>query len=130
MNNCANCGKQIYAQDTACSNCGTTLLSAQKPTAHKTNFIRYDPRLIQEFAQCLYRRAAVIMFVYALLGAGIIYFVFTTYTNDGKYAVPGAIIGGLVGFLIGSREAFSLRLQAQLALCQAQIEENTRAKRT
>lgn len=37
------------------------------------------------------------------------------------------VIGGIVlGALVGNSRAFALRLQAQTALCQVQIEENTR----
>lgn len=31
-----------------------------------------------------------------------------------------------LGFLIGQERAFRLKLQAQIALCQVRIEENTR----
>jgi len=38
----------------------------------------------------------------------------------------GAILFGLLGFWLGRERAFQLKLQAQTALCQAKIEENTR----
>jgi hypothetical protein len=40
----------------------------------------------------------------------------------------GAILGGAMGYAIGTEKAFTLRLQAQVALCQVQIEANTRAQ--
>jgi hypothetical protein len=39
----------------------------------------------------------------------------------------GAVVGGLMGFAIGSQRAFWYKLQAQLALCQMTIEKNTRS---
>jgi hypothetical protein len=40
--------------------------------------------------------------------------------------VLGAGFGALVGIPAGRRKAFEYRLQAQLALCQMQVERNTR----
>jgi len=40
------------------------------------------------------------------------------------------VLFGWVGWEIGQRWAFHLRLQAQQALCQVQIEANTRRGRT
>ncbi|MDB6092731.1 MAG: hypothetical protein JWM32_293 [Verrucomicrobia bacterium] len=40
--------------------------------------------------------------------------------------IPGAVVGGIMGVLVGRRKAQALRLQAQMALCQIQIEKNTR----
>ena len=37
----------------------------------------------------------------------------------------GGVLVGVVGFLLGSQRAFLLKLQAQTALCQIQIEQNT-----
>jgi hypothetical protein len=38
----------------------------------------------------------------------------------------GILVVGLLGFWIGWNKAFILKLHAQIALCQAKIEENTR----
>jgi hypothetical protein len=47
------------------------------------------------------------------------------FSNDlAAWIVGTAIVA--VAFLLGQERAFHLRLQAQLALCQVQIEENTR----
>lgn len=40
----------------------------------------------------------------------------------------GILVVGLLGFSIGWNKAFLMKLQAQTALCQAKIEENTRSK--
>jgi hypothetical protein len=42
-----------------------------------------------------------------------------------NWVLIGALIVGLLGFWIGWNKAFILKLQAQMALCQAKIEENT-----
>ena len=39
-----------------------------------------------------------------------------------------AFIGGMMGAALGRTKGFSLKLQAQTALCQVQIERNTRAE--
>jgi F0F1-type ATP synthase assembly protein I len=40
--------------------------------------------------------------------------------------LPGAMVGGVLGIAVGRRKAQALKFQAQMALCQVQIEENTR----
>lgn len=100
--------------------------------------IQYDPAIIQRFANRLYARARTIVFLYTfiigifgLFLGGIASEVLKD--RDSKTAerpfYPFAIGGflfGWIGFLIGSERGFVLRLQAQTALCQKQIEENTR----
>jgi hypothetical protein len=46
---------------------------------------------------------------------------------NGAAVVAVAAIGAILGYAVGSERAFSLRLAAQTALCQAQIERNTRS---
>jgi hypothetical protein len=43
-----------------------------------------------------------------------------------NWTLLGVVVGGFLGFCIGWSKAFLLKLQAQAALCQAKIEENTR----
>jgi hypothetical protein len=43
-------------------------------------------------------------------------------------AAIAALIAGLLGFAIGKEKAFIAKLQAQTALCQMKIEQNTSAK--
>lgn len=43
-----------------------------------------------------------------------------------NWTLIGTLIIGLIGFWIGWNKAFVLKLQAQTALCQAKIEENTK----
>lgn len=87
--------------------------------------VTYDPAVIRAFAQDLYDRASTIVAVNTVIGVivgGIV----------GKFAFGnlGVIIlaglGGAIGYFIGSQKAFQLKLQAQTALCQVEIEHNTR----
>jgi hypothetical protein len=48
--------------------------------------------------------------------------------GSGAAAAAGVIALGVIGLMIGQARAFALRLQAQVALCQVEIERNTRAE--
>jgi hypothetical protein len=91
----------------------------------------YDPSVIVTFADSLYAQAASIMGVYSvvggLVGAGI-GAVIGNAIHDGSSVVLGligAVIVGAIAWQLGRQKAFALRLQAQVALCQVQIEANT-----
>src|SRR5437868_5003576 len=85
----------------------------------------YDPSVIHHFAERLYDRAVIVQAVY-LFGGGLLGGA-AGYSLRGMFgAVVGVVVLGAIGAFIGSSQAFWLRLQAQTALCQAQIEENTR----
>jgi len=86
----------------------------------------YNFKIIQKFADRLYARAKMSEIIYTIIG---IMFGFVGGYNLGEelgYGLFGAVILGLLGFWVGSERAFMMRLQAQMALCQAKIEENTR----
>lgn len=87
--------------------------------------VNYDPGVIKTFAKLLYERAntviAVNTVIGVIVGAAAGKFAF----GNGGMAVL-AFIAGAIGYLIGSQKAFLLKLQAQTALCQVQIEQNTR----
>jgi len=58
-------------------------------------------------------------------------------TRSGHPLHPGtaaviivALVGAVLGYLVGNDRAFALRLMAQTALCQMQIERNTRPAAT
>jgi len=89
--------------------------------------VSYDPAVIRNFAQTLYDRAATIMFVYTAIGVAIGGTVGKlAFGNTGMF-ILAAFAGG-IGYFIGSQRAFMLKLQAQTALCQVQIERNTQAQ--
>jgi len=90
--------------------------------------ITYQPKIIKEYAGRLYNSADRIVFFLILVGmaaGGIPGYIMERYIG----LIAGLTIGGIIGFLIGNEIAFGLKLRAQIALCQVQIEENTRANR-
>jgi hypothetical protein len=96
--------------------------------------VQYDPQIIHQFASGLYRQANSIIATHTLLGGVLGALVGTgagLVTNEATMAVIGAVVlgllGGALGLSIGRQKSFSLKLQAQTALCQMQIEANTRA---
>lgn len=103
--------------------------------------IEYEPTVIREFADKLYARAATIVLAHSVAGGlsgvavGAWAGAWTAYLDRraggalliiASFAVVGGVLVALLGYLVGSARAFALRLQAQQALCQLQIEENTR----
>src|ERR1700732_1193393 len=94
--------------------------------------VTYDAAVIQDFADRLYREAAVIVFkatFLGVLGGAIVGVsmaaVIQQRQNLGIAAMIGAVLGGLVGYSRGRERAFELKLKAQEALCQVQIEKHT-----
>ena len=100
---------------------------------------RYDATVIEKYAQRLYDRASWIVLAYIVLGLGIgglLGYLPTIvwYWRDTSAAPPRgetlaivlAIVFGVLFGLIGRAKGFAYRLRAQLALCQMQIEYNTR----
>jgi hypothetical protein len=95
---------------------------------------KYDAGIIQEFADRLYGQAASIIFTSALLGvvtgatiSVIVVIAAQVRQALGTVAIVGALLGGLIGYARGRERAFRLKLEAQVALCQIQIEKNTRS---
>ncbi len=101
----------------------------------------YDEQVIRKFANRLYAKAARVVFVYAFFGivAGLalgwilgitepvaMMLWGTGYEPQKLAMLAGGGILGLAGLALGLRRSFFLKLQAQLALCQMQIERNTR----
>jgi hypothetical protein len=117
---------------------------------------QYDPKVIYRYATSLYSRAQMLVLVYTLVGVlvggglGKAYGAYKDFTSappswpnflGSALGVPtpptarsssssstllGILAFGLLGFWIGSNKAFVLKLQAQTALCQVKIEENTK----
>lgn len=94
---------------------------------------KYDPTVIQQFADQLYERASRLVLTYAGLGfllGGLVGAGFGASQIGGE--VP--LISGFVGAVLlaalfavaAQSRAAALRLQAQTALCQVQIEWNSR----
>jgi hypothetical protein len=92
---------------------------------------KYDPSVIQQFADRLYAQAARIVLVYAVFGftGGAVGGGILTNAALDSFLIGAVFGGGLLGALFAvaaQTRAFALRLQAQTALCQVQIEMNTR----
>lgn len=98
----------------------------------------YDPFIIEEYAERLLRTANSLVVLWAVVGAvlasAVAWLVAAAtqtipgYTADPRVAIAiSGVIGGTIGLQQGRQKAFALRLQAQQALCQLRIEQNTRA---
>lgn len=89
--------------------------------------VEYDPRVIRDFADALYRQAQSIVVGYTLLGgliAGAV--AWLRFEQAGGWV--GFLLGAGLGWVFGQPRAQQLRLQAQTALLQVRIEENTRLR--
>jgi hypothetical protein len=99
----------------------------------------YDPRVIEQFAENLYRKASAFVAGSVVIGAALgAAFGAVPLTSLGDaWPIPsifgfatllvGGMFGGLIGFVIGDTRSFGYRLQAQTALCQLETERNTAA---
>ena len=102
-----------------------------------TSLPDYDPRVIEQFAENLYRKASAFVVGSVVIGASLgAAFGSVPLTSLGAaWPIPsifgfatlllGGIFGGAIGYVIGDTRSFGYRLQAQSALCQLQTERNT-----
>lgn len=91
--------------------------------------VQYDSGVIYQAAERLNRSAQTTIAIYTI--AGILLGLVggsSLGRGMGLLALLGAVILGVLGFAIGTQRAFVLKLQAQTALCQAKVEENTRPR--
>ena len=95
----------------------------------------YDPEVIQRSADRLYARAALSAVVSAALGVliGLVAAPFILQSLPFALAVRcpewvSAVVLGFIGLGQGLERGTQLRLQAQTALCQMQIERNTQGR--
>lgn len=100
-----------------------------------SGLIEYDPVVIQSFAAGLYRLADSIVLSSTIIGAiigGVVGFGAGSFMSSGASMMLGLFglaAGGYMGRSRGLSKTFMLRLEAQLALCQVEIELNTRCLR-
>lgn len=127
--------RKAGARGILCSRCGVFWPADQvESDAPKTvagswggGVVEYDPKVIRKFADTLYARAWTTVIVFTGLGA-LVGFGLTLPQPPAIQVLVTAILA-LFGFALGRQAAFSLRLQAQVALCQVMIEDNTRRAR-
>lgn len=87
----------------------------------------YDPNIIQEYADRLYAKAIGVQILATLIGLVVPWGVLgASRVVTSEAAIIAGLLGALIGFAIGRAMGFGYKLQAQTALCQAQIEKNTR----
>lgn len=97
--------------------------------------VTYDATVIQEFAERLYKQASSIILSSTLLGlfggavvGGVGAALAQARAQVAIAAIIGAFVGAFWGYSRGRERAFKLKLEAQVALCQAQIERNTKTQ--
>jgi hypothetical protein len=96
--------------------------------------IEYEPKVIYEFADKLNSQIKSTVICNFLIGlfAGILIFggisAMLAIGYDFLIMAIGAITGAAFGISAGRNRVAEMKIQAQLALCQAKIEENTRNK--
>lgn len=136
---CKNC----YGTEAAEAAIQARLASKSEPDQAKsstdaalmsTGGVEYDQRVIKEFAASVYAQAsaaeAAATIIGLIVGAAVGYLGGSLMTQSSGAALvvvlASGIIGGAIGFQNGKAKALSLRLEAQMALCQAEIEKNTK----
>ena len=94
---------------------------------------QYDPEILRAFANRLYARAALTTVTSTILGVliGVAAAPFLLQSLPGSVALRCpewvfAVLLGVIGLGQGLERGFLLKLQAQTALCQLEIEKNTR----
>ncbi|MCY1046866.1 hypothetical protein OV208_36515 [Corallococcus sp. bb12-1] len=92
--------------------------------------VRYDPNIITQHAQALYNRASGIIFAWGVIGFIVGAVAASAAQLQGLFILVGGLLLALVGVMFGRGRAFSLQLQAQVAMCQVAIEANTRKAAT
>jgi hypothetical protein len=97
----------------------------------------YDPKVIEQFAEKLYRKASSFVAGSVVIGASVGAAVGAVPRSSLGEAWPipsylgfatlllGGLLGAVIGYVIGDTRSFGYRLQAQSALCQLQSERNT-----
>jgi len=94
--------------------------------------IVYEPEYIKDYANTLYQQAKYVIPLHFFIGIFLGFFVFNAISimlmDMLDFLIPsiGVLVGGVMGLQVGRNRASQLKLQAQLALCQLNIEENTR----
>jgi hypothetical protein len=101
--------------------------------------VDYDPQVIERFAASLYQKSISAQRGSVACGAvlGALFGGVPLTSLGASWPIPhsfgfatllaGAIVGGIIGYVIGDARAFGYKLQAQAALCQVEIQRNAQA---
>ena len=99
--------------------------------------VEYDPAVLQDFAERLYKQArsiAVTSAIRAFILGGIVGAIVLQFVHQATSSIVAFIgfgtVAGILSFSSGWEKSFQLRLEAQRALCALQTEVNTRSSRT
>lgn len=94
----------------------------------------FKPEVIEKFADRMYARSAGVIMASTMIGVVVGYavdpFIQTSLPSSVSAVLPSwgsALLFGILGALQGFERSALLKLQAQTALCQLQIERNTRS---
>lgn len=97
----------------------------------------FEPRIIEAFAENLYKKAASFLVGSVVLGVvmGMSFGAVPLTSLGEKWPIPsmlgfatmllGGVLGGVIGYVVGDTRAFGYKLQAQGALCQLEVERNS-----
>ena len=99
--------------------------------------MKYDDAVLEKYANRLYDKAVLSVILHIGVGCVVggligylpeIVWFWTKSSNPPPptATVLGAIVGAVIFGVIGNERSFRYRLQAQITLCQVQIERNTR----
>jgi hypothetical protein len=94
--------------------------------------VKYAPEIIEQFADRLYRRARSMVLKFAFAGGLVTYFGiylvgFLAHREvPTEAALAGALLAAVPAGWFGWEKGFRLRVEAQRALVEVKIEENTR----
>ncbi|MEW5894493.1 MAG: hypothetical protein AB1650_01875 [Candidatus Omnitrophota bacterium] len=90
--------------------------------------VKYDPKVIQDYAEGLYNQSKSVTTCYFFIGIFAAIIVFGEIASllmggfDFLIVAIGVFIGGVLGIFAGKNRAFEIKLAAQQALCQIEIE--------
>ncbi len=94
--------------------------------------VDYDPKIIQNYADGLYKQAQSVATCYFFIGIFTSIIVFSKISDilkgefDFLIVAIGVFIGGVIGLFAGKNRSFEMKMEAQQALCQIKIQENTK----
>ncbi|MFP4472764.1 MAG: hypothetical protein ACLFPX_02695 [Candidatus Omnitrophota bacterium] len=93
---------------------------------------KYEPKFIHDYADGLYKEAKSVVTCHFFIGmfAGMLVFLKVAEIAVGGFdfliVAIGTFIGAVMGYNSGRGRSYEMQLEAQQALCQLNLEQNTR----